>query len=541
MKRDVIWKPGQCLAAGLMVLVAVGCRPASDGAARRGAQDEHGHEHGDADRTVQVTVFGDAHEVFVEHPLVVAATPTPFVVHVTDLATREPRRNGPLRFAARLGEETSLEHLEPAPTRAGIYEAQLTFPRPGTWTLALTVPTDQGEEHIPLPGFRVYASVHDAEHAVVPEPPAGIAFLKEQQWRVQLGTEVVRPRRLVEHLRLPAQVVARPGGRAQVRTPLPGYLALPPEAPMPLMGDTVAAGQVLARLQPALSELATRLIEAEGEVARTRLERDQAEVAFERIRKLAQADAKSPRELQEAAYAVQAAQARHAAALALQRTYREADTGQESATEATGLAAIELRSPVAGTIVAQSDAALGELIPAEQVVFTVLDATRVLVAAHVPEASLDHLAEVKAARYAVPGTPERQVPLTGEGGGRLVSAGMPIDPTTRTAPLVYEVANTDNRLRVGQSLDLYVETARVAEALAIPSEAIVEEGGRPIAFVQVGGETFEKRELRLGVRDGPWVQVLAGLAAGERVVTRGAYAVRLASVAGALPAHGHAH
>ncbi|MBE7502121.1 MAG: efflux RND transporter periplasmic adaptor subunit [Verrucomicrobiales bacterium] len=541
MERDVIWKPGRCLALGLVALVAVGCRPASEGAARHGTQDDHAHEHGDVDRTVQVTVFDDAHEVFLEHPLVVAATPTPFVVHLTELATREPRRAGPLRFAARQGQETSLDHVEPAPARAGIYEALLTFPQAGTWTMALTVPTDQGEQRIPLPDLRVHASTHDAQHAVVPEPPAGIAFLKEQQWRVQLGTEVVQPRRLVEHLRLPAQVAARPGGRAQVRTPLPGYLVLPPEAAMPLVGDVVAAGQVLARLQPALSELATRLIEAEGEVARTRLEREQAEVAFERIEKLAQADAKSPRELQEAAYALKAAEARHAAALALQRTYREADAGQDSAAGAAGLPAIELRSPVAGKIVAQSDAALGELIPAEQIVFTVLDATRVLVEAHVPEASLDRLGEAKAARYAVPGTPERLVPLTAEGGGRLVSAGMPIDPTTRTARLVYEVANTDNRLRVGQSLDLYVETVRVEEALAVPGEAIVEEGGRPIAFVQVGAETFDKRELRLGIRDGPWVQVLAGLAAGDRVVTHGAYAVRLASVAGALPAHGYAH
>jgi len=66
----------------------------------------------------------------------------------------------------------------------------------------------------------------------------------------------------------------------------------------------------------------------------------------------------------------------------------------------------------------------------------------------------------------------------------------------------------------------------------------VEEDGRPIAFVQVGGETFQKRDLALGIRDGNWVQVLSGIAEGERVVTKGAYAVRLASVSSAIPAHG---
>ena len=86
-----------------------------------------------------------------------------------------------------------------------------------------------------------------------------------------------------------------------------------------------------------------------------------------------------------------------------------------------------------------------------------------------------------------------------------------------------------------------VETARAEDALAIPSAAIVEEDGRPIAFVQVGGETFQKRDLELGIRDGNWVQVLSGITEGERVVTKGAYAVRLASVSSAIPAHGHVH
>ena len=63
---------------------------------------------------------------------------------------------------------------------------------------------------------------------------------------------------------------------------------------------------------------------------------------------------------------------------------------------------------------------------------------------------------------------------------------------------------------------------------------MVEEGGRPVAFVQVSGETFEKRDLILGIRDGDWVEVRSGVAAGERVVTHGAFAIRLASVSSAI-------
>ena len=62
-----------------------------------------------------------------------------------------------------------------------------------------------------------------------------------------------------------------------------------------------------------------------------------------------------------------------------------------------------------------------------------------------------------------------------------------------------------------------------------------------MAFVQLDGEHFEKRVLELGVRDGDWVEVLQGLRLGDRVVTRGAYLVRLAGSAPDSFGHGHVH
>jgi multidrug efflux pump subunit AcrA (membrane-fusion protein) len=91
------------------------------------------------------------------------------------------------------------------------------------------------------------------------------------------------------------------------------------------------------------------------------------------------------------------------------------------------------------------------------------------------------------------------------------------------------------------ALEVYVATAQVEEALVIPTTAVVEADGAAVAFVQVAGETFARRDLTLGIRNGGVVQVVAGLAPGERVVNQGAYAVRLASVSSTLPAHGHAH
>jgi multidrug efflux pump subunit AcrA (membrane-fusion protein) len=69
----------------------------------------------------------------------------------------------------------------------------------------------------------------------------------------------------------------------------------------------------------------------------------------------------------------------------------------------------------------------------------------------------------------------------------------------------------------------------------------VDDGGRPVVFVQAAGETFLRRPVRLGIREGGYVQVLEGVSRGERVVARGAHLIRLAAMSGQVPAHGHVH
>ncbi|MEA3226708.1 MAG: hypothetical protein U9Q07_12230, partial [Planctomycetota bacterium] len=74
-------------------------------------------------------------------------------------------------------------------------------------------------------------------------------------------------------------------------------------------------------------------------------------------------------------------------------------------------------------------------------------------------------------------------------------------------------------------------------SVAVPESAIVYEGADKVAFVQLAGETFEERLLKLGTRADGFVQVLSGLSEGDRVVTRGAQAVAEAQ----HQAGGHQH
>lgn len=499
------------------------------GAAGCRHKDDHNHEH--EEKTAQITVWTDRYEVFAEHTAAVVNKPTRFITHVTDLKTAEPHTEGMVKFILRQG-ETTFEHPQSAPERPGIYIPAITFSKTGDWMASLLVPTDGSNAIVELGTVKVYADDHSAAHAEFPEPPEGISFLKEQQWKIRSRAEPVAKRRLVERVRAPAEVRAKPGLSATVSAPLAGHLAAAGNFVL-APGTRVNAGDTLALLKPRFSDAAARFVEIEAEFGRAEAVLKQAEREFERTRTLVAQQARTERELQEAEAALATAKAQYNATATLRSTYAANSSG---AAPKDGIAALQLRAPIAG-VVTKVNAGVGEPVAADQTIFTLLNPERVWVEARVPEADAARVSTAQDALIELPGDDGRFLSI----GGQLVFAGLEIDPATRTIPLIYELSNGEGVLRVGQAVRLHVETARSEEAIALPSSAIVEEGGQPVAFVQVSGEMFEKRELRLGIRDGKWVQVLDGLKEGERVVTSGAYAIRLTSVTGVIPAHGHAH
>ncbi len=509
--------------------------------------EDHAHPHGPddhEDKTAQKTIWSDRFEIFLEHKLIAAGTPTTFVTHVSDLGALEPRRAGAVKFVLQFGTDPPVEHLDPAPARAGIYTPKLAFPKAGKWTITLHIPIEGGESVVGLGDFTIYASHEETHEAQTPDPPEGIAFLKEQQWKLRTKTEPALKRRMVERLRVPGRVTARPRSRATVTPPLAGRLLPPPEGELPPLGARVVAGQTLALIQPPFSDFLAKLVESEAEVIRTNLDVELAELTYSRVQRLAGQQLKTTREREEADFALRTAKANHESARALQAAYRKAGAffaaRDSTAGSAPGLPILELKAPIAG-LVTQVAASVGEHVPADRAIFTVLDPEWVYVEARVPESDLDRVASPGGAAYELPHAPGEFHSLLADGAGRVVYFGLEVDPATRSVPLVYETKNPSGRLRIGLALNMFLETARSEEALAVPESAIVDEEGRPVAFVQVSGETFEKRHLTLGLRESGFVEVKAGLSEGERIVTREAYAVRLASVSTSIPAHGHAH
>jgi membrane fusion protein, heavy metal efflux system len=305
---------------------------------------------------------------------------------------------------------------------------------------------------------------------------------------------------------------------------------------MPQLGQRVEAGQLLALLKPNFSEAGAKIVEARAEFNVAKAGLEQSEAAYNRVKKLVASQAKSERELQEAELAYQTAKTRYAAAVGLLATFKQAG----EATQPDAPLVLEIRAPIAGVVNA-IQTGMGDMVSADQTLFTILNAEKVWLVARVPEASLSRLNNSKSAAMEIPGKPGEFASITEASGGRFVSLGMEVDTATRTVPLIYEVSNKDGALRLGQNVSLHIETAQATDAVVVAEAALVEEAGQLIAFIQLSGETFEKREVKIGIRDSGFVQILEGIKEGERVVTKGAYAIRLSSISGVIPAHGHAH
>jgi RND family efflux transporter MFP subunit len=464
-------------------------------------------------------------ELFLEFPALVAGEGSRFAIHLTRLDNFHPVAAG--RCEVELAYEGGGKEVfsTDGPSKAGIFGVTVKPAHAGkaAITIRLTAP-GLADAHS-IGAVPVFAALRDAP---TEEPPAieeTIPFLKEQQWALDFATELAGTARLQESLEVPAEVTPRSGGEAVVIAPIAGRLA--GEA-FPVYGTLVQKGQVLARVLPLTptpgDRAALDLAKTEAEVALDYIRRDR-----ERAGRLVAAGAAPRRRLEEVVAAERTAEARLQAANQRIRMY--AASSSADAAEAT---AFLVRAPISGTIV-ESNAASGVNLRGNETLFKIADTARIYVSAIVPEADFPRIRSLTGAEIAIPGVEQPRA------AGRRVATGKIIDAATRTFPVVYEFLNADGRIAINQTVTMRLLLAGAREGVVVPEGALVDDAGRPVVFVQREGEAFSRRPVAVGRRQNGRVEILSGVKAGERVVTRCAYLIRLSSMSSQIPAHGHVH
>jgi len=546
--------------------------------------DAGGHAHGSGEDgldPISVTLFTDKLELFMEYPHLVKGVPAQFLAHFSALATGEPIRRGSLTFEVTPAGGTRAEKVWEAPKRDGLFVPEWTFDSPGAYRLRLLVDSPQVQDVVDVGEIVVHPDTHDAEHAAETaggdDPPDLVPFLMEQQWKIGMLLGQACQRTLVERLSIPAQIVAPQGASAAVSPPVAGRLLPPPDGRLPRVGEKVEAGQVLAMIEPPLpvtevfqlsanraqvqaleTELAlreldldTKALEVERALIQSQAKLEYARRANERVATLREKGVGTEQQYDEAQQSVRLAEAEHEAAQAMKRSYEDA-RGRLAELRSQAMPSVDapgtdeasrrmpLPAPISGEIVSVAHIEGEHLDAAHQEVFRIVNADHVWIVGNISEFDLVRLAENPSASLALPSYPDRRIDVLGSG-GRLVNIGRVVEPQTRTVSVIYELPNKDGLLRVGMFAEVHVETRRAVDAVAIPEEAIVMDNGRPIAFVLIEGESFQRRELELGIRDSGFVEIRSGVSSGERLITKGAYAVKLAARSPASFGAGHVH
>ena len=110
--------------------------------------------------------------------------------------------------------------------------------------------------------------------------------------------------------------------------------------------------------------------------------------------------------------------------------------------------------------------------------------------------------------------------------GRIARVAPVLDPATRTAPVEIEIPNPGFRLKPGMYARVSITTDQRKDALVVPSNAVIDAGGRRGVFLAAENDTVSFRPVTVGIEERDVVEILDGVAEGDRVVTTGAAGLR---------------
>ena len=180
----------------------------------------------------------------------------------------------------------------------------------------------------------------------------------------------------------------------------------------------------------------------------------------------------------------------------------------------------------------------GQYVEVGQAIASVSQNQRLMLKAEVPQKHYTKLGNIASANFIT--AYDNKVYNTDSLNGQLISYGKSTDQHAFYIPVNFEIDNKGDIIP-GSYIEIYLKTTAINNVLTIPLSSLMEEQGHYYAFVQTSGEGFEKRNLELGISDGIRIQVISGIKENERVVSTGAYQIKLATMYGKMPEHGHEH
>jgi RND family efflux transporter MFP subunit len=279
------------------------------------------------------------------------------------------------------------------------------------------------------------------------------------------------------------------------------------------MGDRVAAGQVVATIEPKEQGHRVEEEEAAVKVAVATLKEKESQLAHaekqvERARLLRQKDFISSQELDEAETKAQTAKA--------QKELAEAQWAQRQAALAQSryqLSLTRVVAPFSGAVTRRL-VDPGAHVSSATPILTLASPNPLKVIVNIPERDVDLVRSGMVARLQIDTFPGRVFE------GKIARLNSALDPSSRTLMAEVHVPNRDQLLKPGMFARVSLVLAESRDALLVPVEAVVEEEGKDFVY-SVTESKARRREVTRGWTQDSLVAVTKGLEEGERIVVAG--------------------
>ena len=495
------------ITVAFIVLTITGCKHNHNREA-----DKHVHNE-----TIQLTAYNNDFEVFAVSKPFVAGQTSEILAHFSLLENFKPLTEGSITASLVAGTDDIRQTLE-QPTNPGIYKFSLLPTAEGTGKLVFDIKTSQGVSQIVIPGITIYSNEHDANEAAAKAAVSssnGVIFTKEQGWKIDFATTEARREPFGQIIRATAQIQPSQSDERVIAAKAGGMVFF--QNMNIVEGKAVNAGQALFSIDGssmADNNLSVRYAEAESEYSRAKAE-------YERKQELAKDNIVSQSDLLKAKTDFSNAEATY------NNLRKNFSAGKQT-----------VSSPISGFVTGIL-VRNGEYAEAGQAVLAVSQNRNLLIKAELQPKYFNLLGSITSANIRLMNI-NRTYTLE-ELGGRVISYGKSADINNPLIPVLFQVNNKAGLLP-GSFVEMFIKTQTGAQTITISKEAIIEEMGNYFAYVQLTPELFEKRVIQKGITDGIRTEITAGIAAGERVVSKGAMLVKLSQASAALDPHaGHAH
>lgn len=197
--------------------------------------------------------------------------------------------------------------------------------------------------------------------------------------------------------------------------------------------------------------------------------------------------------------------------------------------EKTGLITPDapVRAPLSGTIL-QRKIGPGQFLDAganaSEPAYSIGDVSKVWLVAYVRESDATKVAVGQKLEFSVLAYPDRVF------AAKVDYVAASLDPSSRRLMVRANIDNPDGLLKAEMFASVAVIVDDNGPMTAIPREAVVYEGSVARVWVARDDQAIELRPVKVGLVGGGLVQVLDGLAPGEKIITRGSLFIdRMAS------------